>query len=337
MIDPRQIETALYEVLPEKLASQVPRLASLLMAAITGAVSEDAARELLAQPELHPTLDALNGQNIPLGISGDHIVVGDITNSKAVAIGSGALAINIEAINLSINYIQSSSPAADIRPVERILICPGQGDDLRTIEIPLVYKETKIGRPDYDELGPEWVNLKMLFPDSYLETISRSHAKILKYNGVFELINWGGRNGIYLGHKNEGGGRVLLPGNKHTLYHGDVFHFPDPNGLSMLFLSGKALKGQRIFDLDSFGRWVVYIFQKKLDIEKSEFHLLEYLYDHHTRYIEHQELEKFLPYTHKDPSEYIREEIRRLGRKLRDFQGFSFINMPSSNKVRFIL
>jgi hypothetical protein len=332
MIDPRQIETALYKALPGDLASQVPHLASLLMAAIIGAVSEDAARELLARPELHSTLDALNGQNIPLSASGDHIVVGDITDSKAIAIGSCALAINIEAIKLSINFIQSMSPASDVLPIERILICPGKGDDLRTIEIPLVYKETKIGRPHYDEQGPEWINLPMLFPDSNLDTTSRSHAKILQHNGIFELINWGGRNGIRVGHRNE----TLLPGNRHMLRHGTVFHIPDPHGFSMLFLSEKMSNEQRIFNLDSFGRRV-YLFQKKLDIEKSEFHLLEYLYHHHTRYIEHKELEQFLPFGLGDSNERTREVLKRLGRKLRDAQGFSFINMPSSNKVRFIL
>lgn len=88
---------------PERQAI-LPELASLLAQVISRALSpEQASSRLVDKPALIEAIRALTGQRIEasgleLRFGGDTITIGNIVNSKAVAAGSNATAINLEIV-----------------------------------------------------------------------------------------------------------------------------------------------------------------------------------------------------------------------------------------------
>src|SRR5262245_44634167 len=87
-------------LLPVKLHTQVPALAQLLADVASGSLSPEAAADHLAAPEFAETLAHLYGRSLEangaaLEFSSDTITISNISNSPAVAIGRGAIAINL--------------------------------------------------------------------------------------------------------------------------------------------------------------------------------------------------------------------------------------------------
>jgi WD40 repeat protein len=93
------IAAALHAQLPAALHAHIPALAQVLARLSEASFSPAEARHRLADSALGEMLQALVGRRVPLA-GGDYITIGNVTDSKAIAAGAGAVAIGDVVIHI---------------------------------------------------------------------------------------------------------------------------------------------------------------------------------------------------------------------------------------------
>lgn len=138
---------------------------------------------------------------------------------------------------------------------------------VQALRVDLLADLTCLGRPDPDEAGPQFIDLK-------LPQISRRHARIRREDGGYILENWEGRGKIRLYERSFG------IGERHPLRHCDVFRIPDIDGphVQATFVVGSGTRFLP-FQLEPH-RPLARVFGHEVQLAPREYRLLAYLYRH---------------------------------------------------------
>lgn len=136
-----------------------------------------------------------------------------------------------------------------------------------TTRIDLSAAVTYLGRPEPQDAGPNYIDLK-------LENISRRHAQILRQGQTYVLKNLRGRGKIRIYE------RSLDFDELQELRHNDIFRIPDIEGphIQLIFAIGHQT---RFLPLTiEANRPSMHVFGKEIKVRPQEHHLLAYLYQH---------------------------------------------------------